>query len=106
MSTEYQYPNEPLRFTPHHIDELLAFCTEQNASDITFQTNEPIFAEIYGRLYRLTKRKLSNAEVSELLNSIYGPNGTTQILSGQDVDTHYEFKPNRSSRFRFRVNGT
>lgn len=106
MSREYQYPNEPLRFTPHHIDELLAFCTEKDASDITLQTNEPIFAEIYGRLYRLTKRKLSNAEVSELLNSIYGPNGTTQILSGHDVDTHYEFRPSRSSRFRFRVNGT
>jgi len=106
MSTEYSYPNEPLRFSPHHIDELLAFCTELGASDITFQTNEPIFAEIYGRLYALTKRRLSNAEVSELLNSIYGPNGTTQILSGFDVDTHYEFRPNRSTRFRFRVNGT
>jgi defect-in-organelle-trafficking protein DotB len=106
MSTAYTYPNEPLRFTPAHIDQVLAFCTELGASDITFQTNEPIFAEVYGRLYRLTKRKLSNAEVSELLNSIYGPNGTTQILSGHDVDTHYEFRPNRSSRFRYRVNGT
>lgn len=106
MSTEYQYPHEPLRFSPAHIDELLAFCTELGASDITFQTGEPIFAEVYGRLYRLTKRRLSNAEVSDLLNSIYGPNGTTQILSGQDVDTHYEFRPNRSSRFRYRVNGT
>lgn len=106
MSTEYQYPNEPLRFTPAHIDELLAYCTELGASDITFQTNEPIMAEVYGRLYKLTKRKLSNSEVSDLLNSIYGPNGTTQLMSGQDVDTHYEFRPNRSSRFRYRVNGT
>lgn len=106
MSTEYQYPHEPLRFSPHHIEELLAFCTELGASDITFQTNEPIFAEIHGKLYPLTKRKLSNSEVGDLLNSIYGPNGTTQILSGFDVDTHYEFRPNRSSRFRFRVNGT
>jgi defect-in-organelle-trafficking protein DotB len=85
---------------------MLAFCSELGASDITFQTNEPIFAEINGRLHRLTKRRISNAEVSELLNAIYGPNGTTQILSGHDVDTHYEFRPNRSSRFRFRVNGT
>jgi defect-in-organelle-trafficking protein DotB len=106
ISTEYQFPNEPLRFTPRHIDELLTFCTESNASDITFQTNEPVFAEIHGKLYRITKRRISNAEVSELLNAIYGPNGTTQILSGHDVDTHYEFRPSRSSRFRFRVNGT
>lgn len=106
MTTEYTYPNEPLRFTPDHIDKVLAFCSELDASDITFQTNEPIFAEVQGRLHKLTKRKLSNAEVSELLNAIYGPNGTTQILSGQDVDTHYEFRPTRSTRFRFRVNGT
>lgn len=102
----YLYPDEPLRFTPQYIDKLLAFCTTQDASDITLQTNEPIFAEIYGRLYRITKRRLSNAEVGELLNAIYGPNGTTQILSGHDVDTHYEFKPTRTQRFRFRVNGT
>jgi defect-in-organelle-trafficking protein DotB len=104
--TDYAYPNEPLRFSPSHIDDVLAFCTQNSASDITFQTGEPIFAEINGRLYRLTKRKLSNGEVGDLLNSIYGPNGTTQILSGSDVDTHYEFRPSRGTRFRFRVNGT
>lgn len=103
---EHYFPDEPSRFTPKHLDNLLAFCNELNASDITLQTNEPIFAEIYGRLYRLTKRKLSNTEVGDLLNSIYGPNGTTQILSGLDVDTHYEFRPTRTSRYRYRVNGT
>jgi len=102
----YRYPNEPTRFTPYHIEEVLAYCTELGASDITFQTNEPIIAEIHGKLYKLTKRKLSQAEVGDLLNSIYGPNGTTQILSGTDVDTHYEFRPSRTARFRFRVNGT
>lgn len=106
MSSEYQYPNEPLRFTPRDIDDLLAFCTEHKASDITFQTSEPVIVEIHGCLYKITKRKLSHGEVSALLNAIYGPNGTTQILSGQDVDTHYEFTPTRGFRYRFRVNGT
>jgi defect-in-organelle-trafficking protein DotB len=99
-------PNEPVRFTPVHLNPLLAFCTTLNASDITIQTNEPVYAEVYGRLIRVTNRKLSNTEVGELLNAIYGPNGTTQILSGSDVDTHYEFHPTRSERYRFRVNGT
>jgi defect in organelle trafficking protein DotB len=102
----YVFPNEPLRFTPRHIDELLAFCTELGASDITFQTGEPIFAEVFGRLLKISRHKLTNAEVGDILNSIYGPNGTTQILSGQDVDTHYEFRPTRTSRYRYRVNGT
>lgn len=102
----YQIPNEPTRFSPHHIEDILAYCTQLGASDITFQTGEPIIAEIHGRLYKITKKKLSNLEVGDLLNSIYGANGTTQILSGIDVDTHYEFRPTRTSRFRFRVNGT
>ncbi len=103
---EHYFPDEPTRFTPKYLDSLLAFCNELNASDITLQTNEPVYAEIYGKLYRITKRKLSNTEVGDLLNSIYGPNGTTQILSGLDVDTHFEFRPTRTSRFRYRVNGT
>lgn len=98
--------NEPTRFTPVHLDQLLEHCEKLHASDITIQTGEPVYAEIFGRLSQVTNRKLSNTEVSELLNTIYGPNGVAQILSGRDIDTHYEFRPNRSQRFRYRVNGT
>lgn len=104
--TNFYMPNEPIRFTPEFMNQLLVHCHRLNASDITLQTGEPIFAEIYGRLVRVTNRKLSNTEVSEVINAIYGPNGTTQILSGYDVDTHYEFHPTRSDRYRYRVNGT
>lgn len=106
MNQNFIFPNEPLRITPKDIEPLLAFCTQLGASDITIQTGEPIVVEVYGKLHKITKRKLSNTEVGELLNSIYGPNGTAQILSGVDVDTHYEFRPNRTDRYRFRVNAT
>lgn len=99
-------PNEPTRFTPAHLDRLLAHCETLDASDVTIQTGDAVFAESYGRLHRVTNRKLSNTEVGDMLNAIYGPNGTTQILSGQDVDTHYEFRPSRTARYRYRVNGT
>ena len=104
--SKYLFPNEPSRFTPDILEQVLTFCAQNDASDITFQTNEPVLAEIYGRLYHVTKRRLNNTEVNELLNSIYGPNGTTQLLSGQDVDTHYETRPTRTERYRYRVNGT
>ena len=100
------YPKEPSRFEPKHLDDLLVFCHRINASDLTLQTGSPIVAEIYGRLCRITRRELSSAEVGDLLNAIYGPNGTTQIMRGQDLDTHYEVRPNRNERFRHRVNGT
>lgn len=102
----HHLPNEPVRFTSTCLSQLLVHCQKLAASDITLQTGEPIFAEVYGRLLRITRRKLSNTEVSEILNLIYGPNGSAQILSGVDIDTHYEFRPTRNERYRFRVNAT
>lgn len=109
MSTDlqqYKMSNEPLRFTGADINTLLEHCQKFNVSDITIQTNEPIIAEIYGKLMQITRRKLNNIEVGEILNFIYGSNGTTRILSGEDIDSNYEFKPNRIERFRYRVNAT
>ena len=97
-ATDYTnyFPEEPSRFEGRSLDQLLVFCNRINASDITFQSGSPVMAEIYGRLYTITRRDLSNAEVGDLLNAIYGPNGTTQIMRGNDIDTHYEVRPNRN----------
>jgi len=88
------------------MEKMLYHCESLNASDITIQSNSPIIAEVYGRLMQITNRPLSNTEVGDLINSIYGANATTQLLSGTDIDTHYEFKPSRNERFRYRVNAT
>jgi len=106
MSNTQLMPDEPTRFTPVFMDRMLEHAESLNASDITIQTGEPIYAEVYGKLIRLTNRRLSNTELGDLINSIYGPNATTQLLSGKDIDTHYEFRPNRGIRYRYRVNGT
>jgi defect in organelle trafficking protein DotB len=101
---EYIFDNEPTRFEHNDINRLLVYSNHINASDITIQTNEPIVVEIYGRLHKITNRSLTNSEVGNLLNAIYGPNGTTQIQRGEDLDTHYEVRPNRNERYRHRVN--
>lgn len=103
---DFLLPDEPRRINTTEIDLVLEHCVSHNASDITIQSDEYIFAEIYGKLCRITRRKLNNSEVGSILNGIYGPNGTTQLLSGNDIDTHYEFKPSRMDRFRFRLNAT
>lgn len=99
-------PDEPTRFTSIFMERLLEHTESLDASDITIQTGTPVFAEVYGKLLRITKRALSNTELGDLINAIYGPNATTQLLSGQDIDTHYEFRPNRGVRYRYRVNAT
>ena len=99
-------PDEPTRFTPVFMERLLEHAESLMASDVTIQTGAPIYAEVYGKLLRLTNRSLSNTELGDLINAIYGPNATTQLLSGKDIDTHFEFRPNRGVRYRYRVNGT
>jgi len=99
-------PDEPTRFNPIFMDMMLQHAENLNASDITIQTGSPIFAEVYGCLIKITNRTLSNTELGDLINAIYGPNATTQLLSGKDIDTHYEFRPNRGVRYRYRVNAT
>lgn len=106
MNEQYVIPNEPSRFDVKKMDELLVYCQRLEVSDVTIQTDEPVFAELYGRLYPVTRRRLNNTEVGDMINAIYGPNATAQILGGRDVDTHYEVRPNRVERFRYRVNGT
>lgn len=98
--------DEPTRFTPVFMDRVLEHAERLHASDITIQTGSPIYAEVYGVLLKLTNRHLSNTELGDLINAIYGPNATTQLLSGKDIDTHYEFRPNRGTRYRYRVNAT
>lgn len=107
MSTNIDLmPDEPTRFSPVFMDKMLQHAELLGASDITIQTGSPVFAEVYGRLIRVTNRALSNTELGDLINSIYGPNATAQLLSGKDIDTHYEFRPNRGVRYRYRVNAT
>src|SRR5690242_3968948 len=72
MTTEFLFPQEPIRLSIEIANEILIHCVKLGASDITFQTNEPIFAEMYGRLNKITRRRLSNTEVGEIINAIYG----------------------------------
>jgi len=104
--SEFLIPQEPPRLSIDSVNDILIHSVKLGASDITFQTGEPIFAEIFGRLKKVTRRRLSNTEVGEVLNAMYGPNGTAVIMSGKDIDTHYEIRPNRTDRYRFRINGT
>ncbi len=99
-------PDEPTRFSPPFMEKMLEHTEKLNASDITIQTGSAVYAEVYGVLMKITNRQLSNTELGDLINAIYGPNATTQLLSGRDIDTHYEFRPNRGVRYRYRVNAT
>jgi len=105
-NTDFLFLNEPARLTAAYLEPVLLHAHSLEASDITLQSEEPIFIERYGKLQVITQRRLSHHEIVDMLHHIYGSNGNAQILSGSDIDTHYEFRRHRRERYRFRVNAT
>ena len=100
------WPDEPNRFTEEHIDPFLLWCVKQNASDISIQTDRPVYNEIHGTLYPGTFRNIDAADMATMLTKIYGPEALARLASGKDLDVSYEIRPDRYTRVRFRVNIT
>ena len=100
------WPDEPDRFTEELVDPALLWCVKQNSSDITIQTDRPIYNEIHGVLYPGTFRKIDAADMAVFLSKIYGPEAQARLASGRDLDVSYEIRPDRYTRIRFRVNIT
>ena len=85
----------------------MLWCVEQDASDITIQNEEQIFCEIHGRQVRVTNKRLSKAELTEIISAIYKSDGAISKLNGgQDVDLPWSIRIDRNRTLRFRVNIT
>jgi defect-in-organelle-trafficking protein DotB len=100
------WPEEPPRFQTDMVDRLLLWSAKKNASDITLQTDRPVYHEIDGVLYPATHRPLDAGDMDVILTHIYGPEARARLASGDDLDLSYEVRPDRYSRIRFRVNIT
>ena len=100
------WPDEPARFTDDVVDDFLLWCVKRNSSDVTIQTDRPVYNEIYGELYPAIFRPLDAADMNVFLNKIYGPEAGARLASGNDLDLSYEIRPDRYTRIRFRVNVT
>ncbi len=100
------WPDEPSRFTEETVDAFLLWCVKKNASDVTIQSDRPVYTEIHGTLYPATFRALDAADIAVILNKIYGPEALARLASGTDLDLSYEIRPDRYTRHRFRVNIT
>lgn len=104
---ELLYPDEPPRFTNRDGAGLLVWATLQGASDITIQSDEQVFAEIYGKMHRITKRALTNGEVLEIVTGLYESETAKKELSDRRaLDFAYTAKPHKNDRYRFRINAT
>ena len=100
------WPEEPDRYTENHVDPFLLWCVKQGSSDITFQTNRPVYNEISGTLYPGTYRALDAADMAAIISRLYGTEALAILAGGADIDLSYEVMKDRWTRTRFRVNMT
>jgi defect-in-organelle-trafficking protein DotB len=100
------WPEEPPRFIEDSVDPFLLWSVKKGASDITFQSDRPVYHELDGVLYPATYRILDSADMATILQKIYGPEAQARLASGNDLDLSYEIRPDRYTRIRFRVNIT
>jgi defect-in-organelle-trafficking protein DotB len=100
------WPEEPNRFIETHVDPFLLWCVKKGSSDISIQTDRPVYTEVHGILYPATYRAMDAADMAVFLQKIYGPDASARLASGTDMDISYEIRPDRYSRCRFRVNIT
>ena len=91
------WPDEPTRLQQDLIDNFLLWSVKQNSSDVTFQTDRPIYHEIDGVLYAATFRALDAADMAAVLHKIYGPEAQAKLAAGKDLDISYEVRPDRTS---------
>ena len=100
------WPTEPLRIGEEHVDDLLSWCVHSKSSDTTLQTDRPVYIEVDGILFPVTRRSLDSADMANILSRIYGADALAKLASGCDLDLSYEVRPDRNTRFRFRTNIT
>jgi defect-in-organelle-trafficking protein DotB len=82
----------------------LAF--EAGASDVTMQTNQPIWVFLKRQQVVMTpSRPLMQAEINDVLTHLYGSaNGPVKVSGGEDLDFSFQLRLSRTARARFRVN--
>jgi defect-in-organelle-trafficking protein DotB len=100
------WPNEPMRIGEEHLDDLMLWCVQQKASDTTLQTDRPVYIEVDGILFPVTRRPLDSADMANILAKIYGADALAKLASGCDLDLSFEVRPDRNTRARFRTNIT
>jgi defect in organelle trafficking protein DotB len=106
MNLDETWPDEPMRFQEQHVDLVLLWCVARKTSDISIQTDRPLYNDIAGVLRPATNRPLDGADMGVFLSKIYGPDAMARLASGTDLDLSYEVRPDRNTRVRFRVNIT
>jgi len=96
---------EPRRHAPG-LDSLLSWAYRLGASRIAFQTGHPATIRVHGRNRRVGDCPLDEAEIAQIVNHLYGADGSARLQGAGEFDVSYEIAVSRTERLRFRLNAT
>lgn len=109
---DYAIAIPPRADNPQTLDLLLKQMVAIGASDMFLLGSGEVCVTLYGRVARLTRRRLSDTEVMNLLGIIYNTSAQSLLGAQTPIDTTYEFYGDPVGdddeqvipRYRFRVN--
>ncbi|GBR48318.1 ATPase, T2SS/T4P/T4SS family [Neokomagataea thailandica] len=92
--------------TPQTLDDLLIWCTRQEASRVELQTNKPIMARIHGRNCRLSRETTYPDDLHCAVEHVYrSAKGLTHLTNGEPLDiAHTIWRNNDKDRYSYRMN--
>jgi len=96
---------EPRRYAPG-LDSLLSWAYRLGASRIAFQTGHTPAIRVHGRNRRVGDYPLDEAEIAQIVNHLYGADGSARLQGAGEFDVSYEIAVSRTERLRFRLNAT
>ena len=96
---------EPRRYAPG-LDSLLSWAYRLGASRIAFQTGHSPTIRVHGRNRRVGDYPLDEAEIAQIVNHLYGADGSARLQGAGEFDASYEIAVSRTERLRFRLNAT
>ena len=106
-SSDFTYVMPPSFDLPSFHQFMVKATTSLGASDIYLQTGRPLCCRIEGEIQTCSDRTLLPQEVEAILVHTYRAEaGISQVRSGQVLDYAWDYRLDRTTRLRYRVNCT
>ena len=88
------------------IYEMLVWCGDRGASDVTVETGFRIKADFSGTWHVITDRIMTDRDMRKAIGYVYGEHGIGKLEAGDDLDPSLETFIRKDGRRRYRVNVT
>ena len=98
------WPEATDTFPAERLNDFLIWAWELGASDVSFQTGEPVVIEVDGRCRHATACAVSDVGLGQIAARIRGPAAEGLLRAGKVIDCSHSARVERGKDIRFRCN--